>query len=57
MYRFDSFLYKQLKESQDLKTDFEGFPTMLIKLIQNCLVKPEEFKCVIVMNSDSTANM
>ena len=30
---------------------------MLIKLIQSCITDPEHFKSVIVMNSDSTANL
>lgn len=55
--RLDSYLYKQLKEEQDLKSDFAGFQTMLIKLIQSCITDPEHFKSVIVMNSDSTANL
>lgn len=50
-------MYTQLKEEQDLKSDFAGFQTMLIKLIQSCITDPEHFKSVIVMNSDSTANL
>jgi hypothetical protein len=40
-----------------LKCDFPGFTTMLIKLMNNCITDPDHFKSVMVVNSDSTATL
>ncbi len=36
---------------------FNQFPTMLIKLLNNCIEDPEQFKCEMIMNSDSSATL
>ena len=40
-----------------LKCDFPGFTTMLIKLMNNCITDSDHFKSVMVVNSDSTATL
>ena len=48
-----------------LKGDFPSFLTMIIKLLNNTITasenriegQPEKFKCVLIMNSDSTATL
>ena len=57
MHRIDSYNFADLKEKLKLKCDFPGFTTMLIKLLNNCLTDPESFKAVMIVNSDSTANL
>jgi Centriolar protein SAS N-terminal len=40
-----------------LKINFPELLTMLIKLINQCIEDPEQFKCILIMNSDSTATL
>ena len=41
----------------NLKCDFNGFQTMIIKLISKTIEDEEKFRCILIMNSDSTATL
>lgn len=41
----------------ELKCDFNNFQTMLIRLMTNAIDEPENYRCMLVMNSDSTASL
>lgn len=41
----------------NLKINFSGFLTMLIKLMNNTMVEEDMFKTMLIMNSDSTATL
>ncbi len=44
-----------LQNELNLKCDFNGFQTMIIKLISKTIEDEEKFRCILIMNSDSTA--
>jgi hypothetical protein len=50
-------VFRDLKEKLGLKIEFDGFLTMLIKLFNQAIEDPEQFKLVMIMNSDSSANL
>ena len=53
----DSYNFAELKEKLNLKCDFPGFTTMLVKLVNSCIIDPDHFKAVMVVNCDSTADL
>jgi hypothetical protein len=53
----DSFLFGQMKEKLKLKASFEEFLTMLVKLLNGCIEDPEHFKCLLIINTDSSATL
>ena len=50
-------MFSQLKAEMNLKIDFSEFQTMLIKLIDNTIKDNEHYRCMLIMNSDSTATL
>ena len=46
-----------MKDKLGLKIDFDGFLTMLIKFFNQAIEDPESYKLMMIMNSDSTANL
>jgi hypothetical protein len=57
VFECDLYMFSQLKQSLNLKCDFNGFQTMLLKLITNSISDQEHFRCVLIMNSDATATI
>lgn len=55
--RADVGVFRDLKERLGLKIDFDGFLTMLIKFFNQAIEDPEQYKLMMIMNSDSTANL
>lgn len=55
--RADVGVFRDLKERLSLKIDFDGFLTMLIKFFNQAIEDPEQYKLMMIMNSDSTANL
>ena len=53
----DNYNFRELKKELSLKCDFNSFQTMIIKLVSNCISDQEHFRCVLIMNSDSTATL
>ena len=50
-------VFRDLKEKLGLKIEFDSFLTMLIKLLNQAIEDPEQFKLVMIMNSDASANL
>jgi hypothetical protein len=57
IFRADAGVFFELKERLGLKIDFENFLTMLIKFFNQTIEEPDQYKLVMIMNSDSTANL
>ena len=49
--------YIEMKQSQDLMVDFNGYPKVLSKMLLSCVKDPDSFLCIFVMGRDGNAQL
>lgn len=53
----DSYNFSELKEELNLKCDFSGFSTMLIKLVNSCITDPDHYQVTLDIGCDAFAEL
>ena len=53
----DKFKFEEIRKQQRLKVQFSEYPTMLIKMINNCLRDPSTYQSLMAMSMDNSAEL
>jgi len=55
--RIDKYRFEELKKANRLKLGFGDYPTMLIKMINNCIKDPTGYQDLFAMSLDGSADL